>query len=62
MAFLLLVMWALPSTASASLPVMPLARRSTSITWLSVRPLTMRRPRSVSVSATICAFFTTCCW
>ncbi|KAG1241982.1 hypothetical protein G6F65_023241 [Rhizopus arrhizus] len=28
-------MWAWPSTASASLPVMPLARRSTSMTWLS---------------------------
>jgi hypothetical protein len=31
-------MWARPSTASASLPVMLLARRSTSITWLSVPP------------------------
>ncbi|MPN16364.1 hypothetical protein SDC9_163703 [bioreactor metagenome] len=59
MEFLLIVMWAAPSTASASLPVMPLARRSTSMTWLCVPPLTMRRPRSVSVSATTWAFLRT---
>ncbi|MCY1307602.1 hypothetical protein D9M70_575370 [compost metagenome] len=61
MAFLFTVMWAWPSTASASLPVMPLERRSTSMTWLSVRPETMRRPRLTSVSASTLAFLTTCC-
>ncbi|CPL58404.1 Uncharacterised protein [Bordetella pertussis] len=60
MAFLLTVMWAWPSTASASLPVMPLGRRSTSMTWLSVLPDTMRRPRLTSVSASTLAFLTTC--
>ena len=62
MPFLLQVMWARPSRASASLPVRPLGRRSTSITWLSVRPETMRRPRSISVSASTLALATTCCW
>ena len=62
MPFLLHVMCAACRTVSASLPVSPLGRRSTSITWLSVRPLTMRRPRSVSVSARTRAFFATCCW
>ncbi|MCY1235923.1 hypothetical protein D9M72_485540 [compost metagenome] len=62
MAFLLTVICASPRTRSASLPVMCLARRSTSITWLSVRPETMRRPRAIRVSASTAAFFTTCCW
>src|SRR5690606_34837377 len=60
MAFLLTVMCAGLRTASASLPVMPLGRRSTSITWLSVRPGTMRSPRLTSVSASTLAFLTTC--
>ncbi|EKE16922.1 MAG: hypothetical protein ACD_10C00719G0001 [uncultured bacterium] len=44
--FLLTVICARPSAASASLPVMFLARRSSRKTWLSVRPETTRRPRS----------------
>ncbi|CFP63363.1 Uncharacterised protein [Bordetella pertussis] len=39
---------------------MPLGRRSTSMTWLSVLPDTMRRPRLTSVSASTLAFLTTC--
>lgn len=50
-AFLLIVIWALPRSCLGLLAtVMPLARRSTSITWLSVRPLTLRSPRWISVS------------
>ncbi len=63
MPFLLTVMWARPSAASASLPVMFLARRSTRKTWLSVRPETMRRPRSsASTRAMTRALLTTCSW
>ena len=51
MAFLFTVMWARPSTASASLPVMCFARRSTRNMWQSVRPETMRKPRSCSTFA-----------
>src|SRR4029078_5278904 len=47
-AFLLTVMPALPSAASAALPVMPLENTSTSIRWLSVPPLTRRKPSSVT--------------
>jgi len=45
MAFLLTVMLARPSAASASLPVMAFGRRSTRNRWQSVPPETMRRPR-----------------
>ncbi len=62
MAFLFTVMWALPRAASASLPVTFFARRSTRKRWLSVRPETMRRPRSASVEAMRCAFARTCAW
>ncbi len=61
-AFLLTVMCAQPSAASASLPVMFLARRSTRNMWLSVRPETMRSPREMSVCAISCALASTCFW
>ena len=48
MAFLLTVMPALPSAASATLPVMPFENTSTSIKWLSVPPLTRRNPAFIS--------------
>lgn len=61
--FLFTVMWALPSTASAALPVIFLLRRSTRKTWLSVRPETMRRPRSSdSTRAITRALAITCSW
>src|SRR5262249_45259025 len=55
-AFLFTVMCARPSAASASLPVMPLLRRSTRNMWQSVRPETIRNPRSVSTAAMVRAF------
>ena len=60
MPFLLQVMCARPSAASASLPVTPFGRRSTSIRWVSVPPVTMSSPPFISVSASTWAFFTTC--
>ena len=45
MPFLLQVMWARPSAASATLPVRRFGRRSTSIRWVSVPPETMSKPR-----------------
>ena len=60
-AVLVEVMCAAPSTASASLPVRPRAQVDQHDV-ASVRPLTMRRPRSISVSARTTAFFATCCW
>ena len=62
MAFLLTVMCARPSAASASLPVTFFARRSSRNMWLSVRPDTMRRPRAASVSAILRALAITCFW
>ena len=59
MPFLLQVMWARPSAASATLPVSRLGRRSTSIRWVSVPPETMSKPFDFSVSASALAFSTT---
>ena len=42
---------ALPSAASATLPVMPFEKTSTSIRWLSVPPLTSRKPAADSAAA-----------
>jgi hypothetical protein len=61
-AFLLTVMWARPNAASASLPVMFLACRSTRNTCDSVRPETMRRPRLFSTLAITWALSITCSW
>ncbi len=44
MAFLLAWMWTVSSAASASRPLTPSGRTSTSIRWLSVPPETRRRP------------------
>ena len=57
--FLLQVMWARDSAASAALPVSFFGRRSTSIRWLSVPPATMSRPPDATVSASTLAFSTT---
>src|SRR6185295_195842 len=62
MAFLLTVMPALPSAASATLPVMPFENTSTSIKWLSVPPLTRRKPAPVNAAASAFAFATICRW
>ena len=56
MPFLLQVMWARPSAASATLPVRRLGRRSTSMRCVSVPPETMSRPLDLSVSASALAF------
>jgi hypothetical protein len=53
---------ALPSAASATLPVMPFENTSTSIRWLSVPPLTRRNPAVVSALASLFALATICCW
>lgn len=60
MEFLLQVMWAEPRMASAALPVMFLERKSTSMTWDSVPPEMMRKPRLIKVFANASAFLTTC--
>ncbi len=60
MAFLLTVMPALPSAASAALPVMPFENTSTSIRWLSVPPLTRRNPAADSDPASRLALATIC--
>ena len=60
MAFLFTVMAALPSAASATLPVRPFENTSTSIRWLSVPPLTMRKPPAASAPASRAALATTC--
>ena len=44
MPFLLQVMFARPSAVSVALPFTLLGRRSTSIRWLSVPPVTMSSP------------------
>ena len=62
MAFLLTVMPARPSACSAALPVRPRENTSTSIRWLSVPPLTSRKPASDSRAASRAAFCTICCW
>ena len=62
MAFLLAVMWARSRLASAALPVTRLGRRSTSIRWQSVPPVTIARPCSTSVSASTLALSTTAFW
>ena len=61
MAFLLAVMWARSRLASADLPVTRLGRRSTSMRWLSVPPVTMSQPciRPAS-AASAWALSTTC--
>src|SRR5947209_3087963 len=61
-AFLLTVMPASSSAASASLPVIPFVVTSTSIRWVSVPPDTIRRPRFWRPVARALAFATTCCW
>ena len=57
--FLLTVMPALSSSCSASLPVSPFGRRSTSMRWESVPPETMAKPRPCSAAASALAFSTT---
>ena len=52
-AFLLTVMPARPSAASATLPVMPFENTSTSIRWLSVPPQTRRNPSSRSAARAV---------
>ena len=59
MPFLLQVMWARPSAASATLPVSRLGRRSTSMRWVSVPPETISNPLDLRVSAKAFAFSTT---
>ena len=62
-AFLLTVMPALPSAASATLPVMPFENTSTSIRWLSVPPLTRRKPAAGERRGQArCALATICRW
>ena len=60
--FLFTVMSADTSAFSATLPVRSgyFVRRSTSIEWLSVPPLTMLNPRSMRAWASVAAFFFTC--
>ena len=55
--FLLAVMSAATSACSATFPVRSgyLERRSTSIEWLSVPPLTMLKPLEMSASASVAA-------
>ena len=62
MAFLLAVMWARSSVASAALPVTCLGRRSTSIRWQSVPPVTMSSPRSCKVAASTRALSCNAFW
>ncbi len=59
MPFLLQVMWARSSAASATFPVSRFLRRSTSIRCVSVPPETISKPRDFSVSASAFAFSTT---
>ena len=61
-AFLLTVMPARDSAASASLPVIRFGRRSTRNRWQSVPPETMRRPRSCSTRESTRAFSSTRSW
>ena len=59
MPFLLQVMPARSSDCSASRPISPIGRRSTSIRCVSVPPETIARPPAVSVAARVCALATT---
>ena len=59
MAFLFTVMAACPSACSATFPVMPFEKTSTSTMWLSVPPLTRRNPSAARPAASRCAFVTT---
>ncbi len=58
--FLLQVMLACSSAISAALPVTPLGRMSTSMTWLSVPPETMASPRSTRTAASARALSMVC--
>ena len=60
--FLLTVMPALPSAASATLPVRPFENTSTSIRWLSVPPLTRRKPPAADDRGQRVALATICRW
>ena len=60
--FLFAVIPALSSAFSATLPVMPFAKTSTSIRWLSVPPETRRQPSPWSAFASAAAFATICFW
>ena len=62
MAFLFTVMPAVPSAASAALPVMPFEKVSTRTMWLSVPPLTMRKPAAVMAADRRFALATSCFW
>jgi len=61
-AFLLTVMPALPSAASAAFPVRPFENTSTSIMWLSVPPLTSLNPPAAIAAASRAAFAAICRW
>ena len=58
MVFLFTVIPARSSAASAALPVMPRAKTSTSMRWLSVPPETRRQPSLVSAAARALALST----
>mmetsp|Transcript_50566 Transcript_50566/g.127008 ORF Transcript_50566/g.127008 Transcript_50566/m.127008 type:complete len:218 (-) Transcript_50566:859-1512(-) len=60
--FLLAVMCAFSSTFSTRAPSTPLERRSTRRRWLSVPPVTSRKPWAVRVSPSTRAFLTACFW
>ena len=51
-----------PRAFSVALPFTPLGRRSTSIRWVSVPPVTMSRPPFISWSANAWAFLITWAW
>jgi demethylmenaquinone methyltransferase/2-methoxy-6-polyprenyl-1,4-benzoquinol methylase len=58
-AFLLQVMPARSKACSVGRPLAPLGRKSTSIRWVSVPPVTISRPLDLSTSASALAFSTT---
>ena len=60
--FLLTVIHARSSASWASLPVTLRVDRSSSSRCVSVPPLTSRKPRVSSASASALAFVTICCW
>src|ERR671919_120088 len=62
MVFLLTVMRTSPRAASASLPVTPSGRTSTSMRWLSVPPETMEAPASANADARAWALRTVWAW
>ena len=59
MAFLFRVMWLASQRVCSSLPVTCMGRRSASIRWLSVPPVTRSKPSSSMAPARTLAFFTT---